>query len=207
MPSLRIWMAASGLLVLSASGICRAEAPGAAKVVAQSPYHLPLKREEFVYAEVSAEVVGINYDQRLLTLKTHDGSLKAIAVSDEVKRFNEVMIGDMVAVKYATSMVIEAREPTAEERANPGMVVERSGTADADSDPARGELRIIRGIVTVQTVDRSTNEVTIKGPTGNSVTVKAGDPKNLNRLKVGDTVAVSYTEATVVSLEPAGDAQ
>jgi hypothetical protein len=45
--------------------------------------------------------------------------------------------------------------------------------------------------------------VTFKGPEGNSHTVKAQDPKNLEKVKVGDKVEITYTEALGISVEKA----
>jgi hypothetical protein len=45
--------------------------------------------------------------------------------------------------------------------------------------------------------------VTLKGPEGKSVTVKAENPKNLAKVKVGDEVEVTYTEALAISVEEA----
>ena len=45
--------------------------------------------------------------------------------------------------------------------------------------------------------------MTFKGPAGNSNTVRAEDPKNLEKIKVGDRVAITYTEAVGIAVEAA----
>ena len=49
--------------------------------------------------------------------------------------------------------------------------------------------------------DDTAHTVTIKGPEGNSETVKAKDPKNLDKVKVGDLVEITYAQALAVSLD------
>jgi hypothetical protein len=43
--------------------------------------------------------------------------------------------------------------------------------------------------------------VTIKGPEGNTETVKARDPKNLEGVKEGDLVELTYTRALAIALD------
>jgi len=43
--------------------------------------------------------------------------------------------------------------------------------------------------------------VTIKGPEGNTETVKARNPKNLDAVKVGDLVEITYTRALAIALD------
>jgi hypothetical protein len=64
---------------------------------------------------------------------------------------------------------------------------------------------------TVQAIDQATRMVTLKGPKGDTVTfkgpsgnvtkIRAADPKNLDLIKVGDRVAVTYSEALAISVE------
>jgi hypothetical protein len=42
--------------------------------------------------------------------------------------------------------------------------------------------------------------VTFKGPKGNLVTVVAEDANNLEKVKVGDNVEITYTEALAVEV-------
>ncbi len=54
---------------------------------------------------------------------------------------------------------------------------------------------------TITAIDKKAHTVTIKGPEGNTETVKAKDPKNLDLVKVGDLVEISYMQALAVSLD------
>jgi len=54
---------------------------------------------------------------------------------------------------------------------------------------------------TITAIDKNAETVTIRGPQGDSATVKARDPKNLDLVKVGDLVDITYTQALAVSLD------
>ena len=43
--------------------------------------------------------------------------------------------------------------------------------------------------------------VTLKGPDGKTVDVKVKDPKNVDKLKVGDQVVITYTRAFAIALD------
>ena len=59
----------------------------------------------------------------------------------------------------------------------------------------------ISATVTVVSVDKKANTVTVKGPAGNTEVVKARDPKNLEKLKAGDLIELTYTQALAISLD------
>ena len=43
--------------------------------------------------------------------------------------------------------------------------------------------------------------VTLRGPMDDLAVVKARKPENIKRLKVGDTVVITYSESVAVALE------
>lgn len=51
---------------------------------------------------------------------------------------------------------------------------------------------------TIEAIGQVNGTVTLKGPQGNSRTIKARDPKNLQRVHVGDLVDLTFTEAVAV---------
>src|SRR6185503_3178558 len=120
---------------------------------------------------------------------------------ESVKRLNEVKVGDEVNVKYYISVAAELREPTAAEKENPLVVTEGLAKAPKGTSPAAGGLRVIRVVATVEGLERPTRKLTLKGPRGNYMSVRARDVKRLEKLHLGDTIVVTLTEALAVSVE------
>jgi hypothetical protein len=56
-------------------------------------------------------------------------------------------------------------------------------------------------VVTVEGIDRPAEMVTLKEPLGKTLTIKVLDPSRLDKVNLGDTVIVIYTEALAVSVE------
>jgi len=69
--------------------------------------------------------------------------------------------------------------------------------------PAGVAARQVTVTASVEAIDKETPSITLKGPEGNVVTVIVMDPKNHEKVKVGDKLAITYTEALAISVERA----
>ena len=94
-----------------------------------------------------------------------------------------------------TFLVAACAEPEKPTPPAPSASVLSSGTAMAAS---------IQGSATVEKIDRSTREVTLRRHDGSLVTIVAGqEVRNFNQIKVGDIVEAEVIEALAVAVEPA----
>src|SRR5262245_4319519 len=60
---------------------------------------------------------------------------------------------------------------------------------------------------TVEAIDPKTRPVTLRGDEGNELSLVASDDvRNLDQVKVGDRVAVDYTESVSIQVKPPGEA-
>ena len=150
---------------------------------------------------IVAKVEAINMATREVTVKGPQGNSVTFTVDKRVSRLNEIAVGDDIVADYYVSLAAELRAPTAAEKAAPVVVLTETAKAPADTQPAAGALRIIRAVVTVEGLDRPTKSLTIAGPNGNMATVQVEDVAALSKLRLGDTLIVTYTEALAVSLE------
>jgi Cu/Ag efflux protein CusF len=161
----------------------------------------PLSREDAVLVSITASVQAIDLAKREVTLKGPLGNVVTFTVDKRVKRLDEVKVGDNVEADYYVAFAAEVRPPTAEEKANPLTVLEEKAKAPRGTDPAGGGLRVIKAVVTVEGLDRPTKSLTVAGPLGNLFTFQVEDVANLSKLRIGDTIVATYTEALAVSLE------
>ena len=65
-------------------------------------------------------------------------------------------------------------------------------------------LAVLEKLIQRGVIDKKARTVTVKGPQGGTETIKAKDPKNLEGLKVGDMVELTYTQALAISLDKSG---
>jgi hypothetical protein len=160
---------------------------------------LSVKKEQLVTA--TATVEAIDLQKRVVTLKGPKGNVFDVMVGEEARNLPQVKVGDQVKVKYYESIAYRivkpgegisgAQETAALERARKG---EKPGGM-------MGRQVTIRATITA--IDKKKQMVTLKGPEGKSVTVKAENPENLKKVKVGDDVEITYTEALAISVDEA----
>jgi hypothetical protein len=151
---------------------------------------------------VTATVEAIDLSKREVTLKGPLGNLVTLEVSDQVRRFNKIKVGDQVAAAYYIGIVAELRPPTEEEKEQPFVVLKDSDRATTGA-PAGSGARLIRAVTTVEGLDRPSMTATLKGPAGRYLTVHVSDPKVLEKLRIGDTVVVTCAQALAVSIKKA----
>lgn len=154
--------------------------------------------------EVSTKVLDVNYDKRILTLEGPTaGNNLTIKVGPDVKNLKEIKKGDLVNVKYSESLAWvlkkhEKKEGTSKTVTN-STTIENTG----NKKPEYTENQTIDIVATIQSINKEKPSVTLKGPEGNLVTVAIKDKKNLDAVKVGDQVDITYTESMAVAVEKA----
>ena len=167
----------------------------------QSAAPKPMSTERTILVTVTAKVEAIDQAKREVTLKGPLGNVVTFVVDERVKRLNEFKVGDEVTADYYVSLAGELRAPTKEEKKKPITFVAGAARAPKDASPAGGALRAIKVVATVEGLDLPTRSVTLKGPMGNFITVRAASVDNVKKLRLGDTIVVTYTEALAISLQ------
>ena len=151
--------------------------------------------------EVSATVTAVDVPGRLVTLKGPDGKLFTVEAGEEVRNLPQVKVGDRVVVRYYESIAAEL--------AKPGQQVAASAEvtrAPLGAKPSAGLAQQVTDTVRIDALDLTTHTVSFTGSEGHSQTITVRDPKMqdfLKTLKVGDYVAVTYTEAVAIAVKPA----
>ena len=59
-----------------------------------------------------------------------------------------------------------------------------------------------KATVTVEAIDPAAPSVTVKSADGHSMTALVENKKNLEGLKVGDKIEITFTEALMITVEP-----
>jgi Cu/Ag efflux protein CusF len=150
----------------------------------------------------STTVKKVDAGKREITVMGTDGNPVIINVPPDVQGIENVKPGDKLDVSYYESVVFSLRKP--------GDTGPRA-TAKSTEQPTSGAMpggtasRQISATVKVVKVDRDNNKLTIRSPNGEMDTVHVTDPQNqaeLRKLKVGDELQVTYTEAMASAIRP-----
>jgi Cu/Ag efflux protein CusF len=148
---------------------------------------------------VKATIDAIDHDTRMITLKDKDGNSRDIYAGPEIRRFDELKVGDVVTFHTTESTVYQIRK--AGESAQPSVkdasVVVRTPGAKPGATKTEQETKT----VTVKAVDTKTSSVTILTDDGKTTSFKVKDKNLLKGLAAGDKVTITYTKAIAISVE------
>ncbi len=149
--------------------------------------------------EVTATIDAIDHSARLVTLMDEEGETETIYCGPEVKRFDELKVGDTVTFRYSESIAYAIRKP-----GEPSSLPSETGPAITRSQGARPGATVAQqetATVTVKAVDATVPSITVLTDDGRTVSFRVQDKKNLKDVKVGDTVEITYTEAVAISVK------
>ena len=168
--------------------VALAQAPAAPKPVTQTDS-----------VELTAKIEAIDKTARLVTLEVKEGDIETIKCGPEVKRFDELKVGDTITFRYSESIAYAIRKPGQPSGlpAETGASVTRSQGARPGGTIAKQETTT----VTLKAIDPMVPSVTVLTEDGRTVSFKVQDKKNLKDVKVGDKVEITYTEAVMISVK------
>jgi hypothetical protein len=151
-------------------------------------------------ASAEATIQDIDRKDRVVTLKGDDGNTVRIKIGEDAPNFDQLKKGDRVKADYYESTALslqKAGEPI-ENAAGRQVITERG-------ENGRGPTRLVVNTstltATVQDVDQKDRMVTLKGPDGKTVKLKADEHvRNFNDIKKGDQVVATFTDAMGISV-------
>jgi Cu/Ag efflux protein CusF len=146
---------------------------------------------------VNGTIEAIDKDKGTVTVKGPKRTL-TLTVKDRSK-LDVLKVGDPVVATYTEAVAFQVRKAGS---AAPGVSVkEERETSKAGENPAGSATRQVTLTATIEAMDTKARTVTIKGPEGKTETIKVRNPKNLEGVKVGDMVDITYTQALAVALD------
>ena len=145
---------------------------------------------------ITAKVKAIDKKNRVVTLQSSDGKVAKVKCGPEVRNFAQIHVGDDVTTTLleTVELFVSGNEEPGAERAT------EAERAPLGSKPGFAAIDAVEVKASVVAIDYQTRDVTLKGPEGKVIKVKAGpEVKRLNEVKKGDTVVARLTRA--ISIE------
>lgn len=147
---------------------------------------------------VTATVEAIDHANRVLTLKGPKGNYVDVDVAPDVKRFDQIKVGDKLTATYYDNIVLTLQRPGEKPKDTAEAAVTRSDSTRPGGTAAR--QRTIT--VVIDAIDPNIPSISFKGPQGWQYSSRVEDKNVLKTVKVGDRVDITWTQALLVSLEP-----
>lgn len=145
---------------------------------------------------VTATIEAIEHSSRQLTLKNEDGSYEMLTVPADMKRFDQLKVGDRLRFQYYESVTLRPHAPGTKpiDDATSG----RTPNVDGRPGATAAVQRTITATITA--IDMTVPSVTFKGPNGWSYSSKVEDKAALAKAKVGDQFDITWTSALVAGI-------
>jgi Cu/Ag efflux protein CusF len=149
--------------------------------------------------ELTGTIAAIDPAARQVTVRRQDGTAEILYVPETVKRFDSLKVGQRIHARHYENMVLRLQQP-----GQKPVDANVRDAATAASQGTGGTLAHQRTITaTISEIDMNAPSVTITGPGGFKYSSKVKDKNALAKVKVGDKVDITWTEATTVSIEDA----
>lgn len=151
-----------------------------------------------VIAQVTAKIIAIDRDSRVVTLQDAQGNVDSLKVGPEVTRFDALEVGDTVTFRYQEAIAYGIAKPgTAAPASQATPSLERS----SGTKPGGTISRTLSALVTITAMDPAVPSVTVKTQDGHTITMQVADKANLTNVKVGDLVQITYSQALTISVQ------
>ena len=157
-------------------------------------------KEKYELIEMQGTINEIDKDTREITIIGSKGELHTFTAGPEVERFDEIEVGEVITFDFYKYIKAEFRKPTAEELAEPLVILAEAQKAGLDIEPGAALGAVVKAVVTIQVVNMPFMFVNIQGPQGNFTTIHMEDKALIQKLHVGQVVILTYAEAVAVTL-------
>jgi len=145
---------------------------------------------------MTVSVEAIDSSNREVTVKKPDGTYDMFYVPANVKRFDTLKVGDKITATYYENIVLQVKAP------GESSVDKASGAVVKQEAKGTGTMSRQRTITaTITAIDQSAPSISFSGPNNWKYSTRVEDKKALAKVKVGDKVDITWTEAMVVSLD------
>ena len=165
-------------------------------VLAQAPQPVTRGLEPI---KETVTIQAIDATTRAVTIRDSSGDEDILYAPPEVTRFNELKVGQQLAISYYESLVLAVAPAgkTVQGLADTSAIKPRAGAL-----PGGTVTRQVTATVEVTAVDMTTPSITIRTKDGRTITRKVDDVKNISGVKAGDRIDITYTQAALLSVEP-----
>jgi hypothetical protein len=162
--------------------------------------HTAMAQSKTVRSEMRTEtgtIEAIEASSRTLTLKKADGTFVTTVAGPDIKRLEELKLGDTVNVRYYENVIVRVKRPGESD-----VVSSAKGTTGSEQVlPGGTKAKQVTITATITAIDPTAPSITFTGPHGWKYSSKVQDTEALAKVKVGDKVDIVWTEAMLVSVE------
>jgi len=193
-------MAIMALFAVTLAACAQTETPSTAKqeqsaAKEEKPSSLNVQRTDVRTTVATVEAVDLK--TRMVKMRSLEGKPFTIHVGKEAVNLPQVKAGDKVEITYAQALEVRMAEP-GEVRSEKTQIV---GGAEPGAKPRGVGITETNVTATILELDKASESATLQFADGVIASVKVQNPANLDKVKVGDTIAIKHIEAIEISVK------
>ena len=146
---------------------------------------------------VTATIEAIERASRTVTLKEEDGTYHTVDVPADVTKFDAMKVGDKITARYYENVVVRLKAPGEKDKDTDTAAL----TATGGKKPGGTGATQRTITATITQLDPKIPSITFTGPNGWKYSSRVQDKEAIKKVKVGDKVDITWTEALLVSVE------
>jgi len=152
---------------------------------------------------VKTEIMTVTVDaidkaNREITVMKPDKTHEVLYVPTTMKRFDTLKVGDKITTKYYENIILQVKPMGAKDTDTASGAVTRSTVGTAGTAAHQRTIT-----ATITNIDPKVPAITFHGPNDWVYSTRVTDKDALAKVKVGDKVDITWTEALIISLEDA----
>jgi len=149
---------------------------------------------------VTATVAAVDVKNRVVTLKGPEGNQFAVDVPAKIS-LAKVKVGDSVDISYIQAVALDFQKGDGIRMMSSTVATDHSA---AGALPAGAVMRQTTVVTNIWAMDAAKGTVTVLGPYGQLTEVHVKDPAQLQGVKVGDQMKITFTRALATALVDKG---
>jgi hypothetical protein len=146
--------------------------------------------------EAVVTVTKVDKEARKVTFRGPKGGVATLTVPKEAQNLDQVKPGQQYKLKYVEAVAVEIRKggkPAA-------TAAEEIKLAPKGAKPGGAMVRTVHLAGVVDAIDYTNRYVAVRGPKGNTVSLKVAADVPLDQLSAGDRISVTHTEALAIEM-------
>ena len=143
---------------------------------------------------IAGTIETIDQSKRAMNIKTADGKFVAVNVPENVKRFDQLKVGDKIKATYNNYVIVRLK-PAGE------AAVDTADTTTTMGKSSGSKAMVRTMTATIDSIDKSASSITFVGPNEWKYSRRVVDPTVFDQVKVGDRIDITWNTVLTVSVE------
>jgi hypothetical protein len=146
--------------------------------------------------EAVVTVTKVDPKARTVTFRGPKGGVATLQIPPESQNLDQVKPGQQYKMKYVEAVAVAIHKGGAPS----ATAGEQVKLAPKGAKPGGMVVRAVQVSGVVDAIDLTNRYIAVRGPKGNTQSLKAGPDVALDQLSVGDRIAITYTEALAIDM-------